>query len=287
MLVFFLSFARSAPPPSRPAITHNPQSADSMEISAARTLAESSQRAIHESSQAEVARVLASWGVLAEEAVGAARGEAAEAASALGARLARDAEGHAEEARARAKAAAGSLAEQAAADFDARLAPLLARLDGQCAASGAAARQLGAARERLVALLAAVRRGEDTGEDVSEFVGAFPLLPRGSGGGGESVASWGGGGARGGGGGGVSVAHLEQAPALLEARDAAAMGLSSAGAREQLGALMDSVSAQWAAQGGRGVEDVSAFMAELLAVAHSDTAVKEGAREAERLGVTG
>ncbi len=218
--------------------------------------------------------MLGSWGALAEEAVAAARGEAAAAAAALEAGVFAAAERAGAEARAGAKAAAGALAEQAARDFDARLAPLLERLDAAAASSGASAAQLRAARQRLQALLAAALRGEDTGEDVSDYVAAFPSLPAG----GEGAAAAGAGGAA------AGVARLAQAPLLLEAREAAALGLSPAAAREELAALVDGVTAQWVSQGQRGLEDTAAFLAELLAVAGSGGAEAEAAREAARLG---
>ena len=257
---------------SRPLATPlaHAQSADESEASAARAIAEASRRAIHDSAQSELARVLGSWGVLAEEAVAAARGEAAAAAGALEAGVQAEAGRARAAVRAGVKAAADSLAEQANGDFDARLAPLLARLDAAAAASGASAAQLGAARARFQALLAAALRGEDTGEDVSDYVATFPALPRG----GEGA---------GGGGGAAGVARLSHAPLLLEAREAAALGLAPAAAREELAALVDSVTAQWVAQGARGLEDAAAFMAELLAVG-GDGGGAEAAREAARLG---
>jgi hypothetical protein len=214
--------------------------------------------------------VLGSWGVLAEEAAASARGEATAEAAALEADIAAEAERAGAEAREGAKAAAGSLAEQAARDFDARLAPLLERLDAAGAAGAAAGARMGAARERLLALLRAALRGEDTGEDVDDYVAAFPSLPT------DGEGS-------GGGGGAAGVARLAHAPLLLEAREAAALGLSPAAARAELAALVDNVTAQWVAQGQRGLEGAAAFMAELLAVGGGRAAEVEAAREAARL----
>jgi hypothetical protein len=261
---------RPAPHPLPHTRTHPLQSADENELAAANSIAEASRRTIHESAQAELSRVLGSWGVLAEEAAASARGEATAEAAALEADIAAEAERAGAEAREGAKAAAGSLAEQAARDFDARLAPLLERLDAAGAAGAAAGARMGAARERLLALLRAALRGEDTGEDVDDYVAAFPSLPT------DGEGS-------GGGGGAAGVARLAHAPLLLEAREAAALGLSPAAARAELAALVDNVTAQWVAQGQRGLEGAAAFMAELLAVGGGRAAEVEAAREAARL----